>query len=97
MSTMTRAGTGPDIEGLLRLHKTMRMLMQSAHELVDPNSFPESVRAVAALAKKFEAELEVNLMRAYEAAPAPADDRFGRSARRTAAANGVGHELSSAR
>lgn len=98
MSGTTSAGREPDIEGLLRLHKSMRTLVRSAHELVDPRSFPESARAVAALAKKFETELEANLMGAYEAAPAPAEDRIGRSARSSTASNKhAAQELSSVR
>jgi hypothetical protein len=96
MSTITPAEREPDIEGLLHLYKAMRTLVRTAHELVDPRSFPESARAVAALGKRFEAELEVNLMRAYEAAPAPADDRIRRSARR-ASNNDAAQELSSGR
>ena len=95
MSTITPAEREPDIEGLLHLYKAKRTLVRTAHELVDPRSFPESARAVAA-GKRFEAELEVNLMRAYEAAPAPADDRIRRSARR-ASNNDAAQELSSGR
>jgi hypothetical protein len=72
--SITGVTCDPEIDRLLYLHKALRSIVQNACKLLDARRFPKSSRAAATLAKRFEAELELNLMRAYNAAPPPAED-----------------------
>jgi hypothetical protein len=66
------SGTGtcfdPEIERLLCICKTVQSFIQRTGTLLDAGAFPKSSRTAALLAKEFEAEFEVNLLRAYDRA-----------------------------
>ena len=68
MTLATQAPFDPEIERLLHIHNALQTLVQRAVTLLDASGFPQSSRAAAVLAQEFEAELEVNLLRAYDGA-----------------------------
>jgi hypothetical protein len=64
----------PDIVRLLEASRAVRTLIERVTVTAGPDGFPRTRRALDAFAAVFEAELESNLLRAYEAMPVPKDD-----------------------
>lgn len=69
MTVILPCGCDPEIERLLGARRVVHALVEQAGRLLDARAFPKSARAMDALAREFEAELEINLLRAYDAAP----------------------------
>jgi len=68
MTLVTQAPFDQEIERLLHIHNALKTLVQRAVTLLDVSGFPLSSHTAGVLAQEFEAELEVNLLRAYDSA-----------------------------